>query len=243
MNRLENLSYLKHPILVCYLPVGDPMMLSNQVKIYAEQGVDVFEVGIPCADPFMDGELVRNTMYRAIEAGVQQVDIFAQALSIRKIYNNKAVVMVGYKNICLEKLKPYGASSFDAWLQIGADAMMISDIPQISFVPYQMSEESIVLACSSSGYVMLQAAAGTTGLRDEFDISNKAKVAKLRSRGVTVPILLGVGISNAEQARQAIDCGADGVVIGSACLAKTLQGEVALTCFLREVREALDGGK
>ena len=55
------------------------------------------------------------------------------------------------------------------------------------------------------------------------------------------PVLLGIGISNAEQAVEAAQFG-DGVIVGSALVARLLQGggPDAAHEFVRELRAALD---
>ena len=247
MNRLDSLRTITRPILTCYLPAGDPLALPSQVEIYAQQGVDVFEIGIPCSEPFFDGELVQNSMSRALATAVKQRDIAKCASRIRQQHQDKAVVMMGYQNLCLEQLLINGKAEFDGLLQVGAakqeSELEAAAIRPIVFVPHDLPEEMIALARLCSGYVMLQAASGKTGLRNEFDMSNKMKIERLRANGVVAPILLGVGISNAEQARQAIECGADGVIIGSACLAKMLEGEAQLRDFLAAIRSALNGSR
>ena len=64
-----------------------------------------------------------------------------------------------------------------------------------------------------------------------------------RCKAVTdVPVLLGVGISNAEQAVEASQY-ADGVVVGSALVRRLLEGggPDAAHDFVHELRVALDG--
>ena len=55
------------------------------------------------------------------------------------------------------------------------------------------------------------------------------------------PVLLGVGISNAEQAVEAASYG-DGVIVGSALMARVLRGGGAEAArdFVGELRTALD---
>ena len=57
------------------------------------------------------------------------------------------------------------------------------------------------------------------------------------------PVLVGVGVSNAEQAVEAC-AEADGVVIGSALVRRLLDGEgpAGAAAFIASVRAALDAG-
>jgi tryptophan synthase alpha chain len=63
----------------------------------------------------------------------------------------------------------------------------------------------------------------------------------LRLKAVTeVPVLVGVGVSNAEQAREACLV-ADGVVMGASVVRRLLEGGAdAVGQFVGEVRAALD---
>jgi len=236
-----------NPILTCYLPGGDPLLLQNQSEIYVDCGVDVFEVGIPTVDPFMDGKLVSDSMSRAIKSGVTTEKIANEGRMIRETYDNAAVVMMGYQDILFTDLiDEQGNAGFDGFIQVGVDSydqdrLSHHDVYGIEFIPQKNFEESLERAHTALGYVFLQAASGQTGLSQTFDMSNKERVRCLKEYGVDVPILLGFGISNPDQVKMAMDCGADGVVIGSACIAKALEGEKALTDFLKNVRGALDG--
>ena len=82
---------------------------------------------------------------------------------------------------------------------------------------------------------------GVTGERTA--LASQAGEMGRRLKSVTdLPVLLGIGISNAEQAVEASRFG-DGVVIGSALVARLLQGggPDAAYEFVTEVRTALDG--
>lgn len=131
-----------------------------------------------------------------------------------------------------------GQAGSDAHLPIG---IRDAGVRNVVFVPTGLSDRDIETARACDSYVMLQAAGGVTGPRPDLDAENAARIRRLRSAGVTAPILLGFGISSAEQARSAIELGADGVVIGSMCLRKAREGESAIRTFVRDVRAAIDG--
>ena len=109
------------------------------------------------------------------------------------------------------------------------------------FVTLPISPADVANAQRASEYVMLQAAAGLTGPRERLDPDNRVRIAELRAHGITAPIALGFGISSGEQARAAVDFGADGVVVGSAVLRAALRGCAELAALLNELREGLDG--
>jgi tryptophan synthase alpha subunit len=67
-----------------------------------------------------------------------------------------------------------------------------------------------------------------------------ARVRRIKATGIRVPVLLGIGISTPQLAAQAVALGADGVIIGSRCLAEAVRGSDALRRFVVAVREAIN---
>ena len=90
------------------------------------------------------------------------------------------------------------------------------------------------------GFVYAVGLLGVTGERDE--LASSATVIAKRLKAVTdKPVLIGVGISNGEQAVQASEA-ADGVIIGSAIVRRLVDGEgpEGVGRFVSSVRDALD---
>jgi tryptophan synthase alpha chain len=95
------------------------------------------------------------------------------------------------------------------------------------------------LAATTTGFVYAVSTLGVTGTRAALSPDAERVVAACR-RATDLPVLLGVGVSNAGQARAAASV-ADGVVIGSALVRVLLEGGAeAATELLAEVRAALD---
>lgn len=233
------------------MPIGDPALPGDLAKIYADCGVDIFEVGIPSDNPWMDGPSVAGSMQRTLAAGIDQVFIGKTLLDFSKRFEQQAIVVMSYNNINLEELTRGHSPVFDGLLCVGIDAAELiesvlsidsDDVLPISFMPYEMFKEDIErVRVSRSAYLMLQASPGKTGIRSEINTDLNKKIETLRNEGITIPILPGFGISSPEQAATAIQAGADGVIIGSACLQHAMQGAAAIREFLTEVRRAIDG--
>jgi len=113
-------------------------------------------------------------------------------------------------------------------------------VKRIGFVDSGLSPHLIARARNSQGYVMLQAHQGPTGIRAALDGENRHRLIELRSAKVNLPIALGFGIGTPEQAAQAIDMGADGVVVGSACIEAGRRGSGALARLVTQLRAAID---
>ena len=87
---------------------------------------------------------------------------------------------------------------------------------------------------------MLQANKGKTGVRKTLATGLQEKLDRVRDAGIDIPLLVGFGISDPSDVRASMASGADGVIIGSACLAASLEGEAALRSYLLTIRRALD---
>lgn len=238
---------MQHPLLACYLPLGDPGLPADLALIYAECGVDIFELGIPTDNPWMDGPIVSSSMQRTLAAGVNQAWIGEQLSLLRKQFAMQALVVMGYENLNLADLSPGGKPSFDGLLRAGPDnggdmseKVDLRGVALIPFVSSAMLPDEVANAIKASGYVMLQAADGKTGLRTALEPDNRDKVTALRRMGIRIPILLGFGISTPKHVAEVIAAGADGVIIGSACLCHAQAGTDSLRQFLTEVRSAMN---
>jgi tryptophan synthase alpha chain len=249
-NRLDRAFARTRPALICYLPLGDPEASAAQPDLYVECGVDVLEIGIPAAQPFLDGPTVAGSLWRAAAAGLTPSSAADRLAALRTDLPDQALVWMSY---------PHGDGSLlaDLVARSGADALLLprqarrfrdvaatlerQGLYLIHFLPHDPRLRDIAAARAAHGYVMLQAAPGATGssrgaLRDTW-----SAIDLLRRAGVTAPIALGVGLSTAEHVRAAVGMGADGVVVGSATVEAAMRGEQALRSFLRSLREALDG--
>lgn len=236
------------PLLICYLPVGDPEARAATPAFYVDHGVDVIEAGLPVTEATLDGPEISGSMQRAIDAGVvddRAADTLAEGLHAA---GSPYAVWMSYcadpDGAYLSRVVRSGASAVllpdasPSGLQHAARAAGIAAIPFLHHPP--TAEESAAAVAADGKYVMLAAAGGVTGERPTVDPANRALLADLRAAGVSAPIALGFGISTAAQARQAREFGADGVIVGSACVRAARAGSTALSRLLIDLREALD---
>lgn len=240
------------PLLICYAPLGDPQCPADVLAIYAEHGVDIVEVGVPTRNPYLDGDTVADSMRRTLRAtdpiGVIRDNIDAHAEYIRKRLH---LVLMGYPEMPFEAFTSQVRKRLVQGLII-ADTSIDGDcadltrwlnregVKRVGFVDAGLSSHLIERARLADGYVMLQAHDGPTGVRAELDRSNADRLRDLRAAGIDLPVALGFGIGTPEQAAAAIRMGADGVVVGSACIAAALRGATALGRFIADLRAAID---
>lgn len=251
-NRLDQRLAGRRPLLTCYFPVGDPAMPRELLQLYAECGVDVVELGLPTADPFMDGDAVRSAMARAAASSDIYRALADAAAVLRAMDGGPAAICMSYTAIDLDAfLRCAALPLLDGLLMLGLDtcvrreeilaASRQHDMRQLRFVDWALEPAAVAAARESDAYLMLQATAGPTGPRQTLDPRNAGHIQQLRAAGLVQPILLGFGISTPQQAAAAVAMGASGVVIGSKCLQLAVQDSAALASFLRAVREAMDG--
>ena len=252
MNRLDEKLAGRRPPLACYLPVGDPLIPVALTEIYVDCGVDIIELGMPSPDPYLDGDDVSDSMARALHAGNAIAALGKFTAIAKRSPDGPACISMCYADFDTDSALAMSAyDGIDGLLMLGLDdrpdraelkaTMREREIRLISLVSTDLTATEMIAAREGDGYLMLQAAGGVTGPRETLDPDNRAKIERIRSFGLTQPILLGFGIGTAEQSAQAVDMGADGVVIGSMCVRKALEGPGALRAFLSSVRKRLDG--
>jgi len=101
-----------------------------------------------------------------------------------------------------------------------------SGIDQILFVSQTTSRERLEkIAAKTSGFLYLVAVLGVTGAREKID-SRVIGILQAVKAVSTLPVVPGFGIGTADQVREMVRAGADGVIAGSA--------------IVREVERALD---
>jgi tryptophan synthase alpha chain len=106
--------------------------------------------------------------------------------------------------------------------------------------PTTPDERMREIGAHGSGFVYLISRLGVTGARDDVPDDLPATIGRLR-RATTLPICVGFGISNADQARR-IGALADGIIVGSAIVRAAGEGIPVAARLARTLRQALDAG-
>lgn len=224
------------PFMTAGLP--DPARSPAVYKAMADAGADGFEVGIPYSDPLMDGPIIQRASDSALEHGANFDASFAVLEQVVNDCARPALVMT-YANPVFRK----GVDRFCALVAAaGADGVIVPDLPVdeagalrqatarhglglVLFIAPTSDERRIqAVAEADPAFIYAVAEMGVTGVRQES--SGHAPELVERIRAVTnTPIVFGVGISSAAQAVAAADAGADGVIVGTALVAKVLDAD------------------
>lgn len=236
-------------LLVPYITGGLPGW-QDALRAAAAGGADAIEIGIPFSDPVMDGPVIQQASQMALEAGATPVSILHEARSLD--VSIPLAVMTYYNTV-----HHAGHERFAAELtQAGIVACIVPDLPLEESGPWCVAAdaagiETVMLAAPTApdsrlplvaararGFLYSVGLLGVTGERDT--LASTAVGLARRLKAVTdVPVLVGVGVSNAAQAHEACQV-ADGVVMGASVVRRLLEGGAdAVGQFVAEVRAAL----
>jgi tryptophan synthase alpha chain len=244
--------------LVGYLPAGFPDVEGSieAIRVMAEAGCDVIEVGMPYSDPVMDGPTIQAAAQRALEQGVRTSDVLRVVEETAAA--GVATVVMTYWN----PVERYGVERFAADLAAAGGSGLITpdltpdeagpwleassahDLDRIFLVAPSSTDDRLRYTVEHcSGFVYATAVMGVTGARDTS--SDLAAPLVARTRAVTdLPVGVGLGVSNGTQAAE-VAAYADGVIVGSAFVRRILDadGDVAAAAdSLRSLTEDLAAG-
>jgi tryptophan synthase alpha chain len=221
--------------LVGYLPVGFPSVPGaiEAARAMVEGGCDVLEIGLPYSDPLIDGPTIQDAVHRALTGGVHIRDVFRTV---------EAVAATGVPTLVMTYWNPvdrYGVDAFARDLKSAGGSGLITpdltpeeggdwlaaadahDLDKVFLVALSSTEErleKITKVCR--GFVYAASLMGVTGTRSAIDTGAPGLVERTR-RHTDLPIGLGLGVGNGEQAAEVAGF-ADGVIVGSAFVRRLL---------------------
>ena len=247
--------------MIAYITGGDPTLeASAQIAIAMEQsGVDLLELGIPFSDPLADGATIQAAAGRALAAGASVPGILNLIREIRKT-SQIPIVLFAYLN----PIYIYGFEKFqeDA-AAAGADGLLLLDLPPQEaarnaelasnhglkairlIAPTTPPERLREITDAAEGFIYYVSREGVTGEQSSLSTDIAERVAAIRSL-TKVPVAVGFGISNPEQAATVAGL-ADGVVVGSAIVRRISEvgdtPELAskIADFVRPIAKAVHG--
>ncbi len=221
------------------------------VRVAAASGADAVEIGIPFSDPVMDGPVIQRASSQALRNGatlplildgIRGLDIAIPTV-VMCYYNS--IFRVGHERFANE-VAAAGVSGVivpDLPLEESAEWCSVADAVGLATVmlaaPTASDERLRAITNRANGFVYAVGLLGVTGERDRL-ASSATRIAA-RVKAITdLPVLVGVGVSDAEQAREACTV-ADGVIQGAAIMRRLLdEGVESVGEFVSEVRAAID---
>ncbi len=229
-------------MLVTYLCIGDPDADASFAHAMAcvEAGADVLELGCPFSDPTADGEAIARAAQRSIANGGGLQCTLDVARRIRAACD-VPIVLFGYYNPLFVRGETRAVDDAHA---AGVDALLVVDLPPeegaelrsracelgLGVVPLvaPTSSDARVVGLGKSDprppFVYYVSVAGVTG-SGTANLAEASKRAGELGHAIGAPCVVGFGVTNAEDARNA-SRDADGVVVGTA-IVRTIEAAVA----------------
>jgi tryptophan synthase alpha chain len=211
-----------------YICAGDPSLEKtvDLARVLEDAGADLIELGIPFSDPLADGIVNQLAAQRALEAGATVRGVLDCVRTIRE-KSKIPIVLYTYLNPILQ----FGFEKFHREADAaGVDGLLILDLPPEEdgggvdastgiihirlIAPTTPAERIQVIAKNAKGFLYYVSREGVTGARESIVGSLGNRISELRKLS-DLPIAVGFGISNADQAREVAQH-ADAVVVGSA---------------------------
>ena len=216
--------------LVVYIGAGDPHLdATRQLAVAFDQaGVDVVELGVPFSDPLADGLVNQLAAQRGLESGTTPPKVLATVAAIRRESQVPLVLYIYYNLIFKVGLKQFIADAARA----GVDGLLVLDLPPEESENYEalMREAGLcniyliapttpderiqLIAQRASGFIYYVSREGVTGMQSKISDTIGLMTGKIRQH-TKLPIAVGFGISNPEQART-VAASAEAIVVGSA---------------------------
>jgi tryptophan synthase alpha chain len=228
-----------------YICAGDPTLEKTVelVRALEEAGADLVELGIPFSDPLADGIVNQLAAQRALAKGATVRGILNCVSKVRH-RSQMPIVLYTYLNPVLQfgfeafhrEAKAAGVDGLlildlppeeDASVAlassqsnvgpagtIGRDAGATNLVHVRLIAPTTPPDRIAKIVATARGFLYYVSREGVTGNRETVASSLAEKIAALRKLS-ELPVAVGFGISNANQAREVARC-ADAVVVGSA---------------------------
>ncbi len=261
VERFDRLRQQARKGFVVYIGAGDPDLAATRQLALAfdSAGVDVLELGVPFSDPLADGLVNQLAAQRGLESGTTPAKVLETVQAIRKD-SQVPIVLYVYFNL----LHRYGFKKFihDA-ARAGVDGFIVRDLPPEESEDYEAMIRDAGLCViylvapttpddriefivkRGTGFIYYVSREGVTGMQTKVSDTIAAMTAKIRAH-TPLPIAVGFGISNPEQARAVAAC-AEAIVVGSAVVNQIAQHGQSpdlvprVTEFVKSLAEAVKG--
>lgn len=263
MNRInERFARLKRDQqkgFIVYIGAGDPNLEATRELALAfdKAGVDVLELGVPFSDPLADGLVNQLAAQRGLESGTTPAKVLETVSAIRK-QSQIPIVFYIYFNL----MHRYGFKKFieDA-ARSGVDGLLVLDLPPEESENYETmmrdaglcviyliapttpEDRMELIVKRGTGFIYYVSREGVTGMQAKVSGTIFEMTAKIRAH-TQLPIAVGFGISNPEQAR-IVAANAEAIVVGSAIVnqiakyGKSKELVPSVTEFVKSLAEAV----
>jgi len=249
--------------LIPFITAGDPDLetTAKALELLDRSGADLIELGVPYSDPLADGPVIQAAATRALQQGTRLESVLTMLKALSPKLKSPIILFTYYNPILnrgieafLQDIAAAGVSGLvvpdlpleevEGLVQAAAQAVIQPKIEIILLVaPTSPKARIEAIAAQSQGFIYLVSVTGVTGIRTE--IQSRVQDLLTELHGVTdKPIGVGFGISQASQAKQVREWGADAVIVGSAFVKRLAEGSPdqglqAIETFCRSLKAAI----
>ena len=260
MSRIEKrlVSLNGNKALVAFYTAGDPDLSASKdiFAVIEKNGADIIEIGVPFSDPLADGPTIQASSHRSLQKGTTLKKIIQLVADIRKTSELPIILMTSFNPVFVYGKKEFVADAVKA----GVDGMIIPDLPPeeaeeflgiaegldlvFLLAPTSTPDRIQQVGKVSKGFIYYISLTGTTGTKEALSAGLKNKVNEIK-KSVSLPVLVGFGVSGPKQARQAAQI-SDGVIIGSAIVklidthSDPIERDFKLAKFLTSIQKAIN---
>lgn len=214
--------------LIGFITAGDPTIedTGRLVKVMADGGIDMLELGLPFSDPIADGVTIQKASERSLNGGITPDIYFESVAGIKEVEK----ICLTYYNLVFQR----GLEEFvhDCNLA-GVAGLIVPDLPveeskpllkfcdlydlNLIFLVAPTTTEKRILKILdvATGFIYIVSLLGVTGVRETFSGKVSEVIKKIRKFDEDIPLAVGFGISKPEHVRQVCEI-ADGAIVGSA---------------------------
>jgi len=215
---------------IVYIGAGDPNLQATRELALAfdKAGVDILELGVPFSDPLADGLVNQLAAQRGLESGTTPPKLLETIAAIRKDSQIPIVLYIYFNLIHRVGMEKFITDAARA----GVDGLLVLDLPPEESDNYEalMKKSGLchiylvapttpearmeLIVKRGAGFIYYISREGVTGMQSQVASNLAEQVGKIRAH-TNLPIAVGFGISNPEQAKLVAQK-ADAIVVGSA---------------------------
>jgi len=215
---------------IVYVGAGDPTLdATHRLALgFDKIGVDVLELGVPFSDPLADGLVNQLAAQRGLESGTTPPKVLETIAAVRRESQIPIVLYIYYNLMHRHGLKRFVGDAAKS----GVDGLLVLDLPPEESETYEKlmadaglrviylvapttpDERIELIVKRGTGFIYYVSREGVTGMQQKISENISQMTAKIRAH-TQLPIAVGFGISNPEQARL-VGANCDAVVVGSA---------------------------
>lgn len=224
--------------LVLYLTINYPTRQTffEILDVVEEFKIGYVEIGIPVADPYLDGAIVRESQEKVFP-DLTIEEITSVLTEICERYSFKIILMTYNEGVESFKLEQLSQSTYDAILCVDKK-LDTEKYPGLVHTFSKHLDKAVVVSqlSQSSQFIYLVSGEGKTGEFDQLP-DDYIELLPYVKKNTDLPVFVGFGVKDPEDIASILANGADGAIIGSEFIKRFNQGGIAsLKAYLTEIR-------